>query len=281
MVPKRCPPKMVSEGQALAANRKRWSSLVSVHLRSRYYSVGRFKASKNSLSKLDRAEVGDVRGRSLLHLQCHFGMDTLSWARLGARVTGVDFSLEAIQAARALGEELEIPSRFVCSDIYDLPRHLKGTYDIVYTSHGVLCWLPNLFRWGRVVARYLRPGGRFHMIESHPLTQLLDSEGARPALNPRGRYFNDGRPTHFKSDLTYADGRTPRPMDMYEWPFSLSGVINALAGAGLRIEYVHEFPFCDWKFSRWVIQRKDDNWYPRSSDAGLPLTFSLKATKAG
>ncbi|MGB7124139.1 MAG: class I SAM-dependent methyltransferase [Thermoplasmata archaeon] len=270
---------MVSEKKVLEANRKKWAALVPVHLKSRYYSVDKFKAGKSSLSNLDLAEVGKVRGKSLLHLQCHFGMDTLSWARLGALVTGVDFSLEAIRAAQALSRELGIPARFVCADIYDLPRRLKGDYDIVYTSHGVLCWLPDLARWGRVVAKYLRPGGAFHLIESHPFTQLLDSEGSRPALNTNRRYFNDGRPTHYKDDFTYADGKIPRPMDVYVWPFSLSGVINALTAAGLRVEYVREFPFCDWGFSSWVSKSRDGNWYPRGNDIELPLTFSLRATK--
>jgi SAM-dependent methyltransferase len=206
-------------------------------------------------------------------------MDTLSWARLGARVTGVDFAPEAIRTAQSLSKELKIPARFTCSDIYELPRRLKGSYDIVFTSYGVLCWLPDLPRWGRVVAHYLRPGGAFHLVESHPLTQLLDDAGTVPNLSGHGKYFNDGKPMSYRHEWSYADGKLDRKMTSIEWPFSLSEVVNALTGAGLQLDYLHEFLFEAWKRCPWYVKGGDGYWHPRRQGFAYPLMFSLKATK--
>lgn len=270
---------MVSKKEALASNRKRWDSLVPVHVKSRFYSVAAFKTGKSSLQPIELAEVGDVRGKDLLHLQCHFGMDTLSWARMGARVTGVDFSTVAIRMAQTLSKELGIPARFVCSDVYDLPRHLKQEFDIVFTSYGILCWLPDLPRWGRVVAHFLRPGGVFHLVESHPFTQLLDEGRRKPALDLHQRYFSDGEPTSYRTDATYADGKADRKLTGYEWPYSISGVVNAITGAGLHLEFLHEFPFEAWRRCSWLVRAHDGYWYPRDRRSAHPYMFSLKATK--
>ncbi len=270
---------MVSNRQALQSNRKRWNALVRMHTKSRFYSVEEFKAGKTSLLSVELAEVGSVRGKDLLHLQCHFGMDTLSWARLGARVTGVDFAPEAIRTAKSMSRELRIPARFLCSNLYELPRHLKGRYDIVFTSYGVLCWLPDLPAWGHVVAHYLRPGGAFHLVESHPLTQLLDDKGTTPRLSTNGKYFNDGEPMSFKHDGSYADGKLDRKMTSYEWPFSISEVVNALTGAGLHLDFLHEFPFEAWRRYPWFVKRGDGYWHSRRRGFAYPLMFSLKATK--
>src|SRR5512136_2825848 len=140
-----------------------------IHVRSPFYDVAGFKAGKNSLKSVELAEVGDVGGKRLLHLQCHFGMDTLSWARLGARVTGVDYAPQAIDLARELAREAGLEADFICASIYDLPERLTGTFDIVFTSYGVLCWLPDLPAWGRVIAHFLRPGGIFYIADGHPI----------------------------------------------------------------------------------------------------------------
>lgn len=270
---------MVSKRQALESNRKRWDALVPMHFRSRFYSVEEFKVTKNSLQSVELTEVGNVRDKELLHLQCHFGMDTLSWARMGARATGVDFSPEAIRTAKSLSRELGIPARFVCSDIYDLPRHLKGKFDIVFTSYGILCWLPDLPRWGEVVAHFVRPGGAFHLVESHPFTQLLDDGDTAPRLSDESWYFSSSGSKVFKQNGSYTDGKLGRKMTSYEWPFSISGVVNALTHAGLQVEFLHEFPFEAWRRYPWFVKRKDGYWHPRKRSFAYPLMFSLKATK--
>src|SRR4029077_17046179 len=135
---------------------------------SDFYDLASFKQGRNSLQSIEQEELGDVRGRSLLHLQCHFGMDTLSWARLRARVPGADYSEEAITAARSLAAELGLEARFICANLYDLPDVLDEQFDIVVSTYGVLSWLPDLPAWARVVARFLRPGGTFCIVDLHP-----------------------------------------------------------------------------------------------------------------
>ncbi len=161
--------------QARDGNRSLWDELTPVHLRS--YGVERFLAGEPWLPKRILEEVGDVQGKSLLHLQCHFGLDTLAWAREGAVVTGVDFSPEAIKAAEELSKQANLPARFICSDIYDLPEVLDEQFDIIFTSIGVLCWLKDLDVWARIIADHLKPGGVFYIMEGHPLITTFDERG--------------------------------------------------------------------------------------------------------
>ncbi|MCG2767215.1 MAG: class I SAM-dependent methyltransferase, partial [Anaerolineae bacterium] len=166
----------------LETNRELWNGWAKLHIESAYYDVEGFKAGGESLHPLEIEEVGDVSGKTLLHLQCHFGQNTLSWARRGARVTGVDFSDDAIALACSLSRELDIEAEFIRSDIYDLPEVLDRQFDIVFTSYGVLCWLPDLTRWAEIVARYLSPGGTFYIAEFHPLLTMFDDAGERLAF---------------------------------------------------------------------------------------------------
>ena len=169
------------------ANRELWNAWTEIHEGSTFYDVEGFLAGRQTLLPIELEELGpDVReGTTLLHLQCHFGLDTLSWARRGARVTGVDFSDKAIALADRLAREvgLDEACRFVQSDLYDLPAHLDERFDVVFTSWGVLMWLPDLTAWGRLIARYLRPGGIFYIVDFHPF--VLDPR--RRARRPHRR----------------------------------------------------------------------------------------------
>ena len=186
--------------QHLEANRRLWDAWTPFHVASAFYDVDGFKAGRKELGPIELAGVGDVRGRSLLHLQCHFGLDTLAWAGRGAIVTGVDFSEPAIVAARALAAELGIDARFVVSDVYALPDRLAGEYDIVFTSHGVLSWLPDLAGWARVVARFLKPGGAFFVVDTHPFAYVFDDERTDSELRVRYPYFP--RPEPLREEKT-------------------------------------------------------------------------------
>jgi SAM-dependent methyltransferase len=231
------------------------------------------------LHQLERDEVGDVAGRSLLHLQCHFGLDTLSWSRLGAVATGVDFSPKAIALARSLAEELRLDACFVCADIYDLPDVLSGQFDIVFTSYGVLFWLRDLSQWAEIVAHFLKPGGTFYLVEHHPFVNVFDEEHAGPghsgalAVSPRGRAGGGG------STRTYSDPDAEYHRVEYCWGFGIGEVIDAILGAGLHLTWLREFPYCDSKRFPGMVQGADGLW--RWPDPGntLPLLFSLRATK--
>ena len=213
----------------LATNRRNWNQRVPVHAASNFYDLAGFKAGRISLNEIERREVGPVAGKSLLHLQCHFGMDTMSWSRLGARATGIDFSAAAIELARELSAELALDTRFICSNVYDLPRVLDEQFDIVYTASGVLVWLPDLGAWADVVARFVKPGGTFYLLEGHPLCHIFadddDLDGSE--LRVRNPYFPDPAGSFYGGDgYSYAGDETI-PSPSYEWRHSMAEIVNA------------------------------------------------------
>jgi SAM-dependent methyltransferase len=267
-------------GSFLKANRDRWNELTAIHAPSAFYDVTAFRAGRCTLRPIEVEELGDVAGKSLLHLQCHFGLDTLSWARRGAQVTGVDFSEEAIALARSLGRELDIPAEFVCSDVYDLPKALTGAFDVVFTSYGVLCWLPDLHRWAAVAAHFLKPGGVLHLAEIHPFAMVLDDRTSGPELRVAYSYFHRPEPLRYEAQGTYAD-RSARVAHTtsFEWIHSLGDVVGAVIGAGLRVEFLHEFPYGICGILPCMNQGPDGWWRLPEGDGTVPLLFSLKATK--
>jgi SAM-dependent methyltransferase len=269
--------------ELLAVNRIHWDEVTDVHLASEFYDIGSFKAGEERLHGIELSEVGDVSGKSLLHLQCHFGIDTLSWARHGATVTGVDFSERAIRAARALSDELSIPATFLTSNVYELPEKLDGEFDIVYTSYGVIYWLPDLTRWARVAARFVRPGGTFYIAEFHPVGYMFDTDNGRdPAMVDYVRrypYFHSTEPI-VEDVPDYADPNAPvKNARTFEWPHPLSDVANALIEAGLQIGSVHEFPFSVIRQFHFLEQHDDGYWYPPEGMHDMPMLFSIKARK--
>ncbi|MCP5103936.1 MAG: class I SAM-dependent methyltransferase, partial [bacterium] len=227
---------------------------------------------------IEKEELGNTAGKSLLHLQCHFGLDTLSWARLGAAVTGVDFSERSIQMARSISGELDIPANFICSDIYELPKVLAKTFDIVFTSYGVLLWLPDLDKWASVVSRFLKPGGTFYMVELHPFLNILDTEKDALPLTVRYPYFHSPTPEKWEAEGSYADRDAVLEYPSYEWSHSMGDIINALLSAGLQIEFLHEFPYCCYARFPFMERGEDGLWRMNTKDQ-IPMMFSIKAGK--
>ncbi|MEA2639139.1 MAG: hypothetical protein QOF51_533 [Chloroflexota bacterium] len=263
----------------LEANRARWDELVSVHAGSAFYDVASFKAGGIKLHDLEREELGDVAGKSLLHLQCHFGMDTLSWARLGATVTGVDFSEEAIGLARSLAAECAILATFICANLYDVPAVVHDQFDVVFASYGVLWWLPDLTRWAEIIAACLKPGGIFYIAEHHPLIHMLDDESTDVIPPMKGSYFASG-PLELPASGDYADWDAVIQHDTeYGWQHPIGEIISTLASAGLRIDFLHEFPYCTYQRLPTMERGADRNWRLNPAAPTLPLLFSLKATK--
>lgn len=265
--------------RAMDANRRLWDELTPIHARSAFYDVQGFLAGKSTLSPLELAEVGGVQGKSLLHLQCHFGLDTLSWARLGATATGVDFSPKAIALARSLSRDSGITARFVKSNVYDLPRVLRGEFDIVFTSYGVLCWLPDLKRWANVIAHFLKPGGTFYIVDFHPVTNVFANEADEQPLRVTGSYFPSAAPQRWEPDGSYADRSATVTQPAHEWSHPIADIVNALLAAGLRLEFLHEFPYCSYPHFPFMRRGADGWWWLPGRKASIPLMFSIRATK--
>lgn len=266
--------------QYFKQNKELWDNWAQIHAESEYYDVASFKAGKSSLNTLVREEVGDVEGKSLLHLQCHFGKDTLSWARLGAKVTGADFSEKAIEIARGLAADVGIEADFVCCNLYDLPNVLKGEFDIVFTSYGAIYWLPDMKAWGEVIAHFLKPGGTFYIAEFHPFVMVFDNDLPETDLRLEYSYFQrPEEPLRFETHGTYADRTADYHSVEYGWNHTMGEIINSLIDAGLRIEFLHEFPFSVEQTFQGMV-RGEDGWFRlKEKDGVLPLMFSLRATK--
>lgn len=258
-------------------NKNLWNELTDVHIKS--YGIDKFKNGKSSIDQIQLNEIGDVRGKSLLHLQCHFGLDTLSWAREGAIVTGVDFSEKSIAYANQLKEELNIKAKFICCNIYDLKSLLDERFDIVYTSQGVLCWLKNLNEWAKLIHHFLRPGGIFYIMEGHPITHIFNDE-RRGKLEIIYPYFHSKEPTKWDDDYPDYSDETYIPKNpSYEWLWSISDIINSLIKAGLQIEFIHEFDKLFYKGFPDMECDKNGWWYFPDYIDQIPLIFTLRAKK--
>ncbi len=270
-----------SDAEYFDANRRRWDELVPIHLRSTHYDVDAFRAGKTSLCRVELEELGpEVPGKSLLHLQCHFGLDTLSWARMGAVVTGVDFSAKAIDAATALGAETRINARFLAADVYSLPEKLEEQFDIVYTSYGALCWLPDVPRWAAVASHFVRPGGILYLVEFHPFPCVFDASQGLNGLRITYPYFTPEEPIRTEEDGSYAEPEARLANRVtYSWSHGLGEIVSALIAAGLRIEFLHEFPFTVEPFYELLEEVAPREFRLKEHDGSLPFLYSLRARK--
>lgn len=263
----------------LEANQRLWDQWTSKHEKSAFYDLEGFRNGKDRLRSIELSELGDVEGRSLLHLQCHFGMDTLAWARRGAMVTGVDFSEQSIALALSLSLELGLAAQFYCADIYRLPEVLAGEFDIVFTSYGVLHWLRDLHRWGEMIARFLKPGGIFYIVEDHPFFRVFSSK-ATSELQVKNCYFFSQTPDQLETTGSYATGDQGERSSYYIWNHSIGEVVSSLIEAGLRIEFLHEFPYAARAKFPFMEQGQDGWWrLPDHLDGTIPFLFSLQARK--
>ena len=265
------------------ANRANWDDRVAIHVDSERYDVPGFLAGATTLDREDTVALGDVAGKTLLHLQCHFGMDTLSWARRGARVTGLDFSSKAIAAARDLAASAGIEARFVEANVYDAVEALGGEqFDFVFTGVGVLCWLPDVRGWANTVAALLKPGGTFYIREFHPVLWSLDDEDPEGRLLIRHPYFEVAEPLSWDEDESYTDNPADRRLEhtrSYEWNHGLGEIVTALIDAGLTIEYLREFDWCDSRLLPWFVEIEPGRWALPEGRARLALAYAIRATK--
>lgn len=255
-------------------NRKSWNSLVDTHVQSEFYDMKSFLSGKSSLKPIEKELLGDVKGKSILHLQCHFGQDTISMAREGAKVTGVDLSDKAILKAEELSSQCGVETSFICCDIYDLPKHLDQQFDIVFTSYGTIGWLPDLNKWAGIVNRYLKPGGEFVFVEFHPVVWMFDDDFKEIRFN----YFNAGAIVETENG-TYADRKAEMHNKYISWNHGISEVVNSLLKFGLSINSLNEFDYSPYNCFSHTLESEPEKFRIAHLDNKIPMTYAIKATK--
>ncbi|WP_413452822.1 class I SAM-dependent methyltransferase [Georgenia phoenicis] len=278
----------VDPTEAVLVNRTNWDDRADIHAGSAMYDLPGFVADPERISDVVTDDLallaphlpgGTVRGLDLVHLQCHVGQDTLSLARLGARVTGVDLSPRSLEVARELARECGLEARFVEADAQHAADAVADTFDVVYTSIGTVTWLPDLTSWARSIARLLRPGGTFFIRDGHPMLYTLD-DGRSDLLEVRYRYFPTGLAQVWDDEISYTgDERVIAHPRTYEWPHSLAEIIGSLLGAGLRITSFGEQQTCPWP-AHPLMEPVGADWaFPEPLRQNVPTTYSITAVK--
>ncbi|MCK0180404.1 class I SAM-dependent methyltransferase [Flavobacteriaceae bacterium S0862] len=265
---------MITLKKYFEVNKDTWNEKVKVHAKSDMYDLEAFKKGNSSLMSYELNTLGDVKGKSLLHLQCHFGQDTLSWSRLGAKCVGVDLSDEGITLANKLNDELQLDAEFVCCNVLETSKYVKKTFDIVFTSYGVISWLPDLKPWGKMIAERLKLGGIFYMVEFHPIVWMFDYLDGKQEM--KYGYMQD-EVIYEEYEGTYANKDSKMISKEYGWNHGLSQVINALTEAGLRIDYLNEHNESPYDILPDLVKTEPGMYVTK--DRLYPLIFELKVTK--
>lgn len=260
--------------KAFEINRKTWNDKVAVHAKSDFYNLEEFKNGKSSLNNYEIAALGDVANKSILHLQCHFGQDTLSWARMGADCTGIDLSEEGIKLAKELNKELGMNTNFLCCNVLDVSKHLNTKFDIVFTSYGTIGWLPDLKPWAQMISERLKKGGIFYIVDFHPIVWMFDYTSNPPKL---AYGYHQKEYIYEEYEGTYADEKSKMISKEYAWNHSLGEIITSLTTAGLTIDYLNEYDASPYNIFP-ELEINNDGMY-ELSDKLYPLLFDLKATK--
>lgn len=265
---------MSNQNEYFDVNKSTWNEKVKIHSESHMYDLKAFKEGKSSLIPYELEALGEVKGKSLLHLQCHFGQDTLSWSRMGAKCVGIDLSDEGIKLAQKLNEQLHLDADFFCCNVLDTSKYIKDTFDIVFTSYGVIGWLPDLGPWGKMIAERLKVGGTFFIAEFHPIVWMFDYDNSNAGM----KYgYMQKEVIYVEYDGTYANQKSKMISKEYGWNHGLSEVVNALTYAGLQIEYLKEYDESPYDIFPDLV--KTESGMYATNDKLYPLIFTLKATK--
>ena len=253
----------------IETNKKAWNKRTSIHIKSNFYNNEEFKKGKDSLNPIELNAIGDVKGKSLLHLQCHFGQDSISFARMGARVTGVDFSDAAINEAKRIALEINMNVNFIESNVLDLK--LNKEFDIIFSSYGAIGWLPDLDKWAATIAAHLKKGGLFLLTEFHPFLDLIKDNGYD--------YFYDPKPDIEIENGTYTDGGSELVTKTCWWNHSLTNIFSALESNGLKLTHFEEFDYSPFLLDGMIKKEKGKYVLEKREKNSTPYVFNLKATK--
>ncbi|MBF0546399.1 MAG: class I SAM-dependent methyltransferase [Candidatus Riflebacteria bacterium] len=257
-----------------AKNRDSWNKRTEFHLKSSFYNMEGFLKGENSLQKIELNLIGAIKGKSILHLQCHFGQDTLSLARMGANVTGIDLSDVSIEKAKKLNSDLGLNANFICCNLYDLPKHLNETFDLVFTSYGAIGWLPDLKKWGDIISQYLKPGGTFILVEFHPFIWMFDQQFKEIQYS----YFNFG-PIEESCVGTYADPQADFSHETVGWNHHFGEVFNSIIQSGLSILDFQEYDYSPYNCLWNLKEDKKGEFRIIGLEKKIPLVYSILALK--
>ncbi|MBS1635091.1 MAG: methyltransferase domain-containing protein [Bacteroidetes bacterium] len=265
---------MENDRNYLIKNKEAWNLRTAVHVGSRFYDMPAFMSGATSLQSIELDMLGSVAGKKILHLQCHFGQDSLSLARMGARVTGIDLSDVAIEKARELNHELKLDAEFICCDVYSLPENLNVQFDIVFTTYGTIGWLPDMDRWASVVSHFLKPGGELVFVEFHPVVWMFDEGFRQIDYN----YFNE-KPIEETSSGTYTDPDAPLRYETVSWNHSLSEVMQALIRQGLNIRQFKEYDYSPYNCFQNMVEVAEHRFRIKHIGNKMPMVYSILAVK--
>lgn len=258
----------------LEINKRLWNNKVDIHIESEFYSNDKFIQGANSLNSIELDLLGDLKDKSVLHLQCHFGQDTISLTRLGAKAHGVDLSDKAIAAAEELASKVKSDAKFTCSDIYDLPKHLDEQFDIVYTSYGTIGWLPDLDKWANIIQHYLKPGGKFVFVEFHPVVWMFDDD----FKFIKYRYFKSD-PIQESESGTYADRDSALEQEFVTWNHGLGEVVQSLLQYGLSLTSLNEHDYSPYNCFNETVEIAPKKFRIKHLEDKIPMVYSLVAIK--
>lgn len=256
-------------------NKAAWDRKVDIHYQSDFYDVKGFIAGNCSLNTIELDLLENVKGKKILHLQCHFGQDSISLARKGAIVTGVDFSTVAIEKAKELAIETNVDINFICSNIYDVNKHIDEEFDIVFTSYGTICWLPDLSAWANIISHYLKPNGKFVFADFHPVVWMFDDE------------FKHIKYCYFKSDPvieieegTYAEKNAEIKQENITWNHGIGEVLNGLIAAGIQIQQVKEYDYSPYNCFNETIEVNPSQYRIKHLKNKIPMVYSVLGIKS-
>jgi len=262
------------EDNYLEINKKTWNKRTAVHVESEFYDNETFLNGRSSLNSIELDLLGDLKGKKVLHLQCHFGQDSISLSRLGAQVTGVDFSDVAIEKAREMAQKMEVDTSFICCDVYSLPEILNEKFDIVFTSYGTIAWLPDINKWGSVVSHFLKSEGHFVFAEFHPVVWMFDSE----FKSVKYHYFNVEAIIE-ESEGTYTDGGDDMRNTEISWNHAISDVVNSLINSNLELISLEEYDYSPYHCFANMVQDTPGEYVISTLKRRIPMVYSILARK--